>query len=89
MVGTLDDRHANEKSIKFPVGDPPPYGKHREQGIPVPLQQGSHDPVISNLLKVIQERYKHSAPPHQQNNIDIIPQNGKSISFDGLEVISV
>ena len=59
-----DDNVANknltENARNFPTGDPPPYSKHREQGIPVP-SQGSHDPIISNLLKVIHDN-KNSAP---------------------------
>ena len=75
--------------ITLPVGDPPPYSKHQEQGIPVSLQQGSHEPAILNLLRVIQERNKNSAPQPQWNYIGTVPQNGKSTSPGGLEIVSV
>ena len=53
------------------------------------LQQGSHDPVISNLLKVIKERNKNFAPQSQQNHFGIVPQNGKSTALGGFELVSV
>ena len=74
--------------ITLPVGDPPPYSKHQEQGIPVSLQQGSHEPAILNLLRVIQERNKILLPT-QWNYIGTVPQNGKSTSPGGLEIVSV
>ena len=39
---------------RTPSVEPPPYNRHRELGIPVDKE--NQDPVISNLLKVIQER---------------------------------
>ena len=39
---------------RTPNVDPPPYNRHRELGIPVDKE--NQDPVISSLLKVIQER---------------------------------
>ena len=88
-----DDNVGNKNLIEnarnFPTGDPPPYSKHREQGIPVPSQQGPHDPIILDPLKVIHEKNKNSAPQRNHTGtINPIHQN-KEMSLGGLEVLSV
>ena len=95
-VNTANDNIGNksltENARNFPTGDPPPYSKHREQGIPVLLQQESCDPIISNLLKVIHEKNENSAPyQNHTGTTNPIHQNEETrfTSPGGLEEISV
>ena len=87
----VGNKNLTENARNFPAGDSPPYSKHKEQGIPVSLQQGSCDPIISNLLKVICEKNKNSAPQWNTDTINPIHQNEKTrfMLLGGLEVISV
>ena len=83
----LNNKSLNGNPITLPIGDPPPYSKHWEQGIPVSLQQGSHDPVILSLLKVIQERNKNSAPNLNRTMLVQFPK--MEIPHRQFEIVSV